>query len=496
MTICLGKCLPGHTRVLDAATGALLPLRDFVAKRAGLVLTLDGHRLRRGEVTRHLAQGVQPTFRLTTRTGRVIEATASHPFLTFEGWTPLHRLRVGSRIAVPRSLPCFGQVPLPPHEAVLLGLLLSDGQCATPGHSPRYTSGDPVLREVLAGAARAFGCEVTRVGEIGVNVVNRPGRGGIMRRNRCATWLEALGVNVRSREKFVPPVLFTADRSSVRLFLQALFSGDGGITRSGDDLHLEYSSASERLARDVQHLLLRLGIVGFLRKRWTNRGTTAFILTVTAKGDILRFAEAIGFLPGTRKDSRLHEVVQYIAGMPERKSNFDTLPREAWEMVRGAAASAGRSLRSLGVDGTQPNQSVPRDLVRQVAEGLSDEALLAVADSDILWDTVSGIEPAGEQEVFDLTVEGTANFVANDILVHNSTYARCGIIVNVTPFEPEWEGTATLEISNTTPLPAKIYANEGIAQVVFFRADEPCEVSYRDKQGKYQAQRDITLPRI
>ncbi|MEO2198681.1 MAG: dCTP deaminase [bacterium] len=77
-----------------------------------------------------------------------------------------------------------------------------------------------------------------------------------------------------------------------------------------------------------------------------------------------------------------------------------------------------------------------------------------------------------------------------------STYARCGIIVNVTPFEPEWEGTATLEISNTTPLPAKIYANEGIAQVLFFQSDETCETSYRDKQGKYQAQRDVTLPRI
>ncbi len=82
------------------------------------------------------------------------------------------------------------------------------------------------------------------------------------------------------------------------------------------------------------------------------------------------------------------------------------------------------------------------------------------------------------------------------ICLGKSTYARCGIIVNVTPFEPEWEGTATLEISNTTPLPAKIYANEGIAQVVFFEADEVCETSYADKKGKYQAQRDITLPRI
>ena len=82
------------------------------------------------------------------------------------------------------------------------------------------------------------------------------------------------------------------------------------------------------------------------------------------------------------------------------------------------------------------------------------------------------------------------------VCLGKSTYARCGIIVNVTPFEPEWEGFVTLEISNTTPLPAKIYANEGIAQVLFFEADEVCRISYADKKGKYQAQREITLPRI
>ncbi|MDD5559665.1 dCTP deaminase [Candidatus Methylomirabilis sp.] len=82
------------------------------------------------------------------------------------------------------------------------------------------------------------------------------------------------------------------------------------------------------------------------------------------------------------------------------------------------------------------------------------------------------------------------------VCLGKSSYARCGVILNVTPFEPEWEGFATLEISNTTPLPAKIYANEGIAQVLFFEGDEPCLVSYADKKGKYQAQQDITLPRI
>ena len=82
------------------------------------------------------------------------------------------------------------------------------------------------------------------------------------------------------------------------------------------------------------------------------------------------------------------------------------------------------------------------------------------------------------------------------ICVGKSTYARCGIIVNVTPFEPEWEGHVTLEISNTTPLPARIYANEGLAQVVFFRASEPCETSYADRGGKYMKQTGITVPRM
>jgi len=82
------------------------------------------------------------------------------------------------------------------------------------------------------------------------------------------------------------------------------------------------------------------------------------------------------------------------------------------------------------------------------------------------------------------------------ICVGKSTYARCGIIVNVTPFEPQWEGFVTLEISNTTPLPARIYANEGIAQVLFFQADEECETSYADKKGKYQKQESIVLPKL
>ena len=130
------------------------------------------------------------------------------------------------------------------------------------------------------------------------------------------------------------------------------------------------------------------------------------------------------------------------------------------------------------------------------ARGLGNRDLYSIPLADgPVWDVVDGIEPAGEEDVFDISVPGLHNFVANDMIVHNSTYARCGIICNVTPLEPEWEGHVTLEFSNTTPLPAKIYANEGVAQMLFFESDEVCETSYADRGGKYQKQRGVTLPK-
>jgi dCTP deaminase len=101
-------------------------------------------------------------------------------------------------------------------------------------------------------------------------------------------------------------------------------------------------------------------------------------------------------------------------------------------------------------------------------------------------------EIAGDHDVYCLTVPEAGNFA----LEAGVFVANCGLIVNVTPFEPGWEGTVTLEISNTTPLPARIYANEGIAQVLFLRGEERCETSYADRAGKYQKQRGITLPRV
>jgi hypothetical protein len=163
-------------------------------------------------------------------------------------------------------------------------------------------------------------------------------------------------------------------------------------------------------------------------------------------------------------------------------------------MIGMAARVGGVTLSSINIRRTQPNQSVPFYVASQVALATGDLYVSPLLEGP-MWDVVESIEPAGEEEVFDISVPTLHNFVANDLIVHNSTYARCGIIVNVTPLEPEWEGHVTLEFSNTTPLPAKIYANEGVAQMLFFESDEVCETSYKDRGGKYQGQRGVTLPK-
>jgi deoxycytidine triphosphate deaminase len=493
LTICLGKCVTGDTRLVDADTGAYVPITEMCwGKRT---LAWDGWRLKPAKVSAFIPQGKREIFELRTRTGLRIRATANHPFRMLNRWVALSDLQVGDRIAVAREIPIFGKTPIAEWEASLVGLMISEGQCNTPGHSPTYTTADPALVALLESAMAASGLgQITYKGRYGYRLVNRKGRGGIAERNRAHDWLRNLELNVGAADKFVPQLIFTAPESSVRLFLQALFSGDGSIYHSDRGVFLEYYSKSRRLIEDVHHLLLRFGIFSLIREKTTSIGTRACKIQITDKDQILRFAQRVGFSPGSVKQRRLEEeVLPMIAAQPRVKSNFDTLPREAWAVAAVAARVGGLSLRALDIS-TQPAQSMPMFAAARVALMAGDPYVAPLVDGPV-WDEVEQIEPAGSEEVYDITVPTLHNFVANDFIVHNSTYARCGIIVNVTPLEPEWEGHVTLEFSNTTPLPAKIYANEGVAQMLFFESDEICETSYADRGGKYQGQRGVTLPK-
>lgn len=498
LTLCIGKCVTGDTRVVDADTGDYLPIREFA--NSTRTIGLKGWRPRAMGVSDFIPQGIKPVYELTTRLGLKIKATANHPFRQLFKWTPLSELKPGDRIAVARSVPVFGSTTMPEWESVLLGLMIAEGQCDTPGHSPMFTTSEPALAEILAQcvADGQLG-EVSHNNAFGYRIVNRIGRGGLMtgHGNRAAKWLASHGVNVKAADKFVPRAIFRAPKDAVRLFLRALFTGDGSIMRHGDAVQLEYYSMSRRLIEDVHHLLLRFGIPSLIREKRTHLGSLAYRIQITDLEQIASFARQIGFWPGSRKQHKLeHDVIPYLRDHPKRKSNFDTLPAQAHPLLHAAAYSVDSSLNALGVKGLTRAQSVSLATATRVAQAAPQSELATLVDEGPIWDTVESITFVGEEEVFDLTIPQRHNFLANDIFVHNSTYARCGLIVNVTPLEPEWQGFLTLEISNTTPLPAKVYANEGIAQLLFVAGDGVCETSYADKKGKYQGQQEITLPRI
>jgi deoxycytidine triphosphate deaminase len=492
LVVCLGKCVTGDTRVVDAETGAYVPITEM--RFGKTTLSLDGWRLKPAKVSAFIPQGKKEVFELRTRAGLRIRATANHPFRMLNGWRALADLRPGDRIAAARNIPVFGKTGIPDWEASLLGLMISDGCCDTPGSSPTFTSADPELVRLLRTSVAASGMgEVTFSGRHGYRLVNHCGRGGIPERNRVHRWLQSYQLNVKAGEKFVPQSIFTAPEQSVRLFLQSLFGGDGGLFVAGNGIFLEYFSKSRRLIEDVRHLLLRFGIYSRIREKTTAIGAPACSILITDKVQIQRFADKVGFAPGSIKQRRLEtDVLPMIRAKPRRRSNFDTLPPEAWRILGAAARVGGMSLNALDIHPTA--QSVPMAAAVRVALRTGDLYVDPLIEGPV-WDVVETIEPVGMEQVFDISVPTLHNFVANDLVVHNSTYARCGVIVNVTPLEPEWEGHVTLEFSNTTTLPAKIYANEGVAQMLFFESDEVCETSYADRGGKYQGQKGVTLPK-
>ena len=231
LTVCLGKCVTGDTRLVDADTGAYVPITEM--RWGKRTLAWDGSRLRPAKVSAFVPQGKREIFELRTRTGLRIRATANHPFRMLNRWVPLGELRPGDRIAVAREIPIFGKTPVAEWEATLVGLMISEGQCDTPGHSPTYTTADPAMVALLESAMAASGLgTITYKGRYGYRLVNRKGRGGIAERNRAHDWLRNLELNVGAADKFVPQIIFTAPEPSVRLFLQALFSGDGSVYHS------------------------------------------------------------------------------------------------------------------------------------------------------------------------------------------------------------------------------------------------------------------------
>jgi replicative DNA helicase len=424
----MGKCLTGDTLIFDPTTGARRPLRDVVERgEAGedvWVASLDGDlKLRRARATAVIRSGVQDVFRLTTKLGRRIHLTANHPLFTLEGWRELRQLRPGARIAVPRLLPRVGaRHQMRDSEIVLLAALIADGNLT--GRTPRFCYGpdSPVLADVERAAAD-LGVGVQHDGYGNARLSN--GRGA--RTNPVTELCKRHGLwGTRSSNKFVPAAVFGLDDDQIARFLSVLFGCDGYVHSSDRLAHVGYCSISPALSDDVQHLLLRFGIVSTIRelprKVYEGTGKVAREVRITDQMSLRTFCARVG---ACGKEDAVARVVARLGRVPQ-KSYGDTLPPGAWRRV--IAAKGDRTWRELSSATGRPanhnwhvgTRTLSRHLLAEIAPWAGSPEVTALATSDIWWDEIKSIEPVGEQETYDLTVPEHANFVADDLIVHNS----------------------------------------------------------------------------
>jgi replicative DNA helicase len=427
----MGKCLAGTSLVYDPDTGARRRLAEVVAAwERGEAMSVAAlgpdFRLRRAPVAAAMRSGVQHVFRVRTKLGRELVATANHPLLTLNGWRELQDLNPGARIAVPRRLPRPESAPsLRDEELVLLAALIADGNLTQ--KTPRFCfgPGSPVLPEVER-AAEAFGMRVRPVaGGHGTATISG-GRGAPA--NPVTQLCVAHGIWGRnSGQKRVPVALFAQPESSIARFLSVLYACDGHVYAAPKLRQIGYTTISESLAYDVQHLLLRLGIVAKIRrlKRAVYEGTSTVAreVLITGQEGLARFAALV---PVVGKLERLERVTAGLAQV-RAKAISDTVPADVWDRV--AAAKGSRSWGSINAATGRPASynwhatrrgHLGRGLLAELATATGSEELEALATSDVWWDEVATIEPAGEEETYDLTVPGLHNFVADDIVVHNS----------------------------------------------------------------------------
>ena len=426
----MGKCLAFDSEiVLD--DGEVATIEEIYRARGARLLTLgNDFKFKYARPSNYVDDHIKPVFRVVTRLGRKIETTLTHPFLTLEGWRPLSLVRTGDRVAVPRRLGVFGSEEMRECEVKLLAYLIGDG-CLR-GSSPVFTVGKPALQSDFESAVAEFGGVETTPANSQDRTFSLRIRGTAKKGkpNPVTLWLKELGIyGCDSREKFVPRPVFKLRRRLIALFLNRLFATDGWATvLSSGQAQLGYASASERLARQIQHLLLRFGVIASLKKRsikYREGRRPAWQLDITDQRSIQTFIDEVGI---HGKDAALGLVARALKAR-RYQTNRDLIPVEVWGRLASLKGNESWSAlaRRAGLRGHTNihvgKRALSRDRLRALGGALRSDELLCLAESEVYWDEIVSIEPAGEKQVYDLTIPDTHNFVANDICVHNTSLA-------------------------------------------------------------------------
>lgn len=370
-----GKCIADSELVL-LPTGESKPIERVVADRDPYVLSFNEctRRFVKVRVDDWIVSGPQLVYRLTTRLGRTVRATASHPFLTETGWKPLSQLTSADRVAVPWSVPSLSRTRFPEHKLRVLGYLLSNGSLT---NGVALSSMDDEIRRDFERCVNQFDCLVSEWNSSGCAwVVGRAGKNRYAQSNHVLIWIRELGLGVGSAKKFIPSFIETLCDDDITIFLSALFSCDLGISNHGKTI--EYISASLSMGRSVQRLLMRLGVAARYRVRRLEPKSSG----VTSKWRV------------GRDYARL------------------TIGATQLEQFLNRIKFTGKKAREV--------LSVKHYRMRKWhhQRRMGDFAL---------FDPVMDISPDGTVETFDLSVARHHNFIAGGVVVHNSWFAvHCG----------------------------------------------------------------------
>jgi replicative DNA helicase len=417
----MGKCIKHDSLVINPATGERLTIEQAVRDNLPEVFGFDSDgAVKPNKVSEWVDSGVKPCFKVTTRSGRSVEVTGHHPFLTVRGWQPLHEMVVGDSIAVPRVVNCFGRdVSWPLQLVRLLAYYVAEG--ALTGSTPSITNLDPeIVSDYCSAVQNHFPGIYVRQRGIGYHASRHLAFG---QANPIKAWLNNLGLwSKKAEHKRFPQCVWTWDRERLADFIKALMSCDGTIYSMEGYPRIEFAVASQGLAEDLHHALVRFGIVA---KLWKKKDR-CWRVEITEPASVELYQRTIGWIG--EKSLRFAPTQSY------RRGNLGLLPKEIWREIRAAAQMRGMTLtavatrageRGAGDRGFNPHTSrgISQGRLANYADALRDRALAQLASSQIYWDEITSIQPTGEHQVYDLAVPETHNFIAQDILVHNTSLA-------------------------------------------------------------------------
>jgi replicative DNA helicase len=424
----MGKCVAFDTEIL-LSDGSVKTIEEIYKLRSAELLTLkDDFRFGVTKAGDFVDDGVKPVFRVETKLGRKIETTITHPYLTINGWCKLEKLKAGDKIAVPRLLNVFGNDEIRECEVKILGYLLGDG-CLRKT-SPEFTVGKIKLKEDFVEAIEEFGgVEAVQSNSSNRTFALRVRKIGGKKngQNLLTGWLKKLGVwGCNSHGKFIPKEIFTLKKELVAILLNRLFATDGwACVLASGQVQLGFASVSEKMIRQVQHLLLRFGVIAKLKKRsvkYKNGRNSAWQIDITDAVSIKTFIKEIGIFG---KETALNLALETLENRTYQ-TNDDLIPVEIWRQInesRGVESWTSLAKRAAikGFTNLHVGKRAPsRRRLENLATALENESLENLATSEIYWDEIVAIEYVGNKQVYDLTIPETHNFVANDVCVHNT----------------------------------------------------------------------------